>query len=167
MAQAAVEADQDCIAIHVDFTNAYNSLSRRAMLSSVFSDSRLSHLWKVFFFCYGQPSHLCIRERGFLVDTILSQEGGKQGCVLAGLGFARAMQPLYEAAVKDLPAVTVRAIVDDFTLVGPPQETFEASASWCQRPASVSTSMQPKQRGNHLAESPQPSRLKLRPNDFI
>jgi hypothetical protein len=36
------------------------------------------------------------------------------------------MQPLYEAAVKDLPAVTARAIVEDFTLVGPPRQTFEA-----------------------------------------
>ncbi len=96
------------------------------MLTSIYADADLSHTWRAYAFCYGSPSHLIIREGSTVIDTISSQQGGKQGCVLTGLGFAHLFQPLYNAAVADLPNVTARAIVDDFTIVGPPEEVFEA-----------------------------------------
>ena len=56
----------------------------------------------------------------------MSENGGKQGDVLAGLGYARLFQRIYENSIIDLPNVTARAIVDDFTIVGPPLEVFTA-----------------------------------------
>ena len=96
------------------------------MLASIYADADLSHTWKAFAFCYGSPSHLLIRDGGTVIDTISSQQGGKQGCVLTGLGFAHLFQPFYTAATADLPNVTARAIVDDFTIVGPPKKVFKA-----------------------------------------
>ena len=49
----------------------------------------------------------------------------KQGCVLGSLGFARVMQPFYEACSAGLAGSAV-AIMDDFTLTGPPAAVFEA-----------------------------------------
>jgi hypothetical protein len=50
----------------------------------------------------------------------------KQGCVLGSLGFAHLFQPVYEAAVRECPNVTARAIMDDISLAGPPAEVFRA-----------------------------------------
>jgi hypothetical protein len=77
-------------------------------------------------FIYGHDSTLLLCENGVVRDTIMSRNGGKQGCVLAGLGYARLFQSIYERSVVGLPNVTAKAIVDDFTLVGPPHEVFTA-----------------------------------------
>ena len=125
--QAKLETNPDgLIAIHVDFSNAYNSVNRAQMLASVFGDERLSHLWRVLSFSYGEGSDLVIRNRGCIVDTVRSEQGGKQGCVLAGLGFAHVLQHAYATAVAGFPDITARAIVDDFSMVGPPAQVFQA-----------------------------------------
>ena len=55
-----------------------------------------------------------------------SERGVKQGCALAGLGFAHTLQPVYRACVEDLLELTATAIMDDFTVTGPPDQAFEA-----------------------------------------
>ena len=125
--QARIESDPTgLIAIHIDFANAYNAVDRAAMLESVFSDPNMRHLWRAYSFIYGASSTLVIRDRGAIVDTISSEQGGKQGCVLAGLGFAHVFQPVYAAALAAFPSITARAIVDDFSMVGPAADVFKA-----------------------------------------
>jgi hypothetical protein len=126
--QAAIEhgSPQGHIALHIDGTNAYNEADRGKMLSEVFADPRLSNTWKMFSFIYGHESPLLLCENGEVLGTIMSRNGGKQGCVLAGLGYARLFQNIYIRSVTDLSNVTAKAIVDDFTLVGPPREVFTA-----------------------------------------
>ena len=85
--QAKTELDPEgFITIYVDSSNAFNAADRAMMLESVYSDSRLSHLWRAYAFCYATPSHLLLRQHGAVVDSISSAQGGRQGCVLAGLG---------------------------------------------------------------------------------
>ena len=55
-----------------------------------------------------------------------SERGVKQGCALAGMGFAHTLHPVYRACVADLPGLTATAIMDDFTVTGPPDQAFEA-----------------------------------------
>ena len=74
-------------------------------------------------FIYGRASTLLLCESGQVSDTIMSRNG-RQGCVLADLGYARLFQNIYERSVIDLPNVTAKAIVDDFTLVSPRHEVF-------------------------------------------
>jgi hypothetical protein len=137
--QAAIEhgAPQGHIAIHVDGTNAYNAADRGRMLTKVYADDRLSNIWSIFDFIYGRPSALLLCERGRVLDIVTSRNGGKQGDVLAGLGYARLFQSIYERSITDLPNVTARAIVDDFTIVGPPLEVFTAYDRFCTAAAAA------------------------------
>ena len=116
--------------IFVDASNAYNTADRALMLESVYSDRRLSHLWRAYSFCYSQASQLLLRQHGVVIDTIASAQGGRQGCVLAGLGYAHLFQPAYEACIDGLPNTMARAIMDDLAITGPPAEAFAAYASF-------------------------------------
>ena len=68
---------------------------------------------------------MLVRDHGHVAGTISSERGVKQGCVLGSLGFARVMQPVYEACSAGL-AVSAVAIMDDLTLTGPPAAVFQA-----------------------------------------
>ena len=49
--QGAIEAHpEEHITIHVDSVNAYNVLDRKAMLTSVYGDERISNSWSTFAF---------------------------------------------------------------------------------------------------------------------
>jgi hypothetical protein len=130
--QAAVEADADNIAIHVDSASAYNTVNRAMMLDSVYSDQRLKHTWRSFSFCYSRPSLLVLRQNGVLVDTINSEQGVRQGCVLGGLGYAHTLQPAYAACARGRDGTTVRAIMDDLAICGPPAAAFAAYAKYVE-----------------------------------
>ena len=101
--QAAIEANPtEHITLHLDSVNAFNTADRAAMLSAVYGEHRLSNSWNVFTFAYGNPSNLLVRDHGHVAGSISSEQGVKQGCVLSSLGFARVMQPVYEACVAGL-----------------------------------------------------------------
>jgi len=124
--QAKIESDPSgYITLHLDCINAFNSVDRAAMLALVYADKRLRNAWNIFAFAYGKPSSLLIRHQGHIMGSINSAQGVKQGCVLGSLGFALVMQPVYEACLRDLPAVSASAIMDDFTITGPPEDIFE------------------------------------------
>ena len=123
--QAHIEADpDDYITLHIDCSNAYNLLDRAAMLTSVYSDQHLSHTWKVFAFSYSSTSKLLLRDHGHILDTVLSERGVKQDCVLGPLGYAHTVHAGYKAALAEQPNTTARAIMDDLSLSGPPREVF-------------------------------------------
>ena len=130
--QAALEANPAHIAIHVDSASAFNSADRAQMLAAVFAERRLHHTWRAFAFCYARPSLLLMLERGVLVDTVPSSQGGRQGCVLAGLGYANLFQAAYTACAHGRAGTTVRAVMDDLALVGPPAEVFDAYATYVE-----------------------------------
>ena len=125
--QAALESNSDFIAIHVDSTNAFNEADRCMILQSIYADANLSHVWRLFNFIYGRPSSLLVRDRGTVVADIPSLQGVKQGCVF---GFAHLFQPIYEAAIRDCPKVTARAIMDDVCFAGPPAKVFRAFSAF-------------------------------------
>jgi hypothetical protein len=124
--QTIQAANSDFIAIHVDSTNAFNEADRCMILQSIYADANLSHVWRLFNFFYDSPSSLLVRDRGTVVADIPSLQGVKQGCVFGSLGFAHLFQPIYEAAIRDCPNVTARAIMDDICFAGPPAEVFRA-----------------------------------------
>ena len=131
--QAAVEANPvNHITIYVDCTNAFNSADRAMMLESVYGDPNLSNTWRAYAFCYSQPSCLLLRENGNVIESITSQQGGRQGCVLAGLGYAHLFQRAYTTCTSGLHNTTARAVMDDFAITGPPGEAFAAFAAFKQ-----------------------------------
>ena len=126
------KTDPANIVIHVDSASAYNTVNRALMLESVYADQRLMHTWRAFSFCYSRPSLLLLRENGVLVDTIDSEQGVRQGCVLGGLGYANALQPAYAACALGRDSTTVRAIMDDLAICGPPAQAFAAYANYVE-----------------------------------
>jgi hypothetical protein len=74
---------------------------------------------------YSQPSLLFLNDGDKLVDTILSQEGVRQGDVLGPLLFCIGIHRLYVDCLRESGAQGV-AIADDFTLVGLPDQVLVA-----------------------------------------
>ena len=56
---------------------------------------------------------LLIMDNGKYVDTILSEEGVKQGDTLGSLLFALSMQRLYRRCTEGIPEVKYVAVADD------------------------------------------------------
>jgi len=63
---------------------------------------------------------------GKYVDTIMSEEGVKQGDTLGSLLFCLSMQHLYRRCTEGIPGVTCVAVADDLNLVGSPEGVFRA-----------------------------------------
>jgi hypothetical protein len=111
-------------ALAIDFKNAFNSISRRAILRSLYNQPELESLYKLVDFSYSKPSTLFVNtgDNGYN-PLIQSSQGVKQGCPLSALLFALAVQPVYKAALEaqlNKPhTVTAKAILDDCTLIGP------------------------------------------------
>ena len=124
--QAALEANPEHVATHVDLVNMFNSCDRGLALAEAYADPLLAGVRRVFSFAYSTPSPLLVRDRGVVVDSFLSSNGGRQGDCLAGLLCARFFQPVYTACLAGLPSLTACAIMDDFSFVGDPAECLIA-----------------------------------------
>ena len=117
--QSLLEVNLDWIACKVDFINAFNTIRRKVVLENLFSHPQLSQIWRLAHFLYSDPSLLYLFDGVQLVDTLLSQEGVRQGDVLGPLLFCIGVHKLYEECMSVSGAQGV-AIADDFTLVGRP-----------------------------------------------
>ena len=123
--QLMLEQNPTWIAAKSDFVNAFNTAKRSLVLSSIFAQSSLKHLWRFAHFCYSEPSLLFLFVNGSLLSTMLSSEGLKQGDVLGSMFFCIAVRQFYVDAVRKSGAQGV-AICDDLTLVGPPEQVVAA-----------------------------------------
>jgi Reverse transcriptase (RNA-dependent DNA polymerase) len=97
----------DHIVAKLDFSNAFNSLHRDAMLESV--HNKVPELYKFCVLSYGQSTVLHYGSR-----TVLSQEGTQQGDPLGPLLFCLTLQPLLSSLSSEL----VIGYIDDVTLGG-------------------------------------------------
>ena len=96
--QAFLEKQQhDCVIMSLDIKNAFNTRSRVKMAESLFNTPSTHHIWHLFHWAYCDPSHLNLyHQNGEYKGTILSQEGVRQGDILASFIFSLSMQPTYE-----------------------------------------------------------------------
>jgi hypothetical protein len=109
----------DSVALALDFANAFNASSRSKAWERLLATPEAESIWRMFHWAYSQGSDLLLYDRSLLHSVLQSQEGVRQGCPFAAFAFALLVQPLYEAAIKDLPAVKAISVLDDITLVGP------------------------------------------------
>jgi hypothetical protein len=117
---------QQLSAIAIDFKNAFNSVSRHAVLEQLYSHASLQPLYKLVDFAYSQPSPLFVQSNDRTSKCrLFSQQGVKQGCPLSSLLFALAVHPIYKTAMDsqgnhgDGTKSTLLAIQDDATALGP------------------------------------------------
>jgi len=107
----------------IDAKNAFNTVSRTTMLSSLYEHKSLAPLFTLADWAYATPSHLFYRIKHELKSDggLVSKCGGRQGCTLAGLLFCLSILPdiLTVQRVQDVEAI---CIVDDVYLIAPSVE---------------------------------------------
>ena len=104
--------------LSLDLRNAFNLRHRQDLLNILFDKPEYNKLWRLAYFAYYQFSPLVIHKHGQLLDFILSELGVRQGDPLASFLFALSMQRIYQR-LHEMPGVTVVAVQDDISLVGP------------------------------------------------
>jgi hypothetical protein len=113
---AAQKFTSGCPILPIDASNGFNATSREKILQA---SSRIDTLFnRAMTKYYGLSS---IAFLGQEAETIVSEEGSRQGCVAGGLGFCAAVHPAYEETLRKND-IHARAIIDDFitTTTEPP-----------------------------------------------
>ena len=104
----------------LDFSNAFNSISRGRMFEEV--RARIPSIAAWMESCYGAQPILHLGEH-----TILSQSGVQQGDPLSPLGFALTLQPIIEHIKEEVPSLKINVwYLDDGTLCGTPNDLLKA-----------------------------------------
>ena len=111
---------EQCWVLLLDFTNAFNNISREAMF--VEFRHRLPGLSAWMESCYSCQSLLHLGK-----DSIRSCCGVQQGDPLGPLGFALTLHPIVEHIKAEVPSLALNAwYLDDGTLVGQPGDLLAA-----------------------------------------
>src|SRR5580658_115355 len=138
------QPQQPVAALTIDFANAFNAVSRQAVLSSLYSMPALSSLFRIVDFAYSEPSDLLVRDKNRqLYPGVFSVQGVRQGDPLSSLLFALTVHPVYQAVVTNHPSVQATAIHDDVTLVGPPDDLVQAYRTVVEQAKTINLHVQP------------------------
>lgn len=120
--QAAVEDERlERLMIAVDYRNAFNSVSRAAMLTALYAHEGLRDVWRLADMAYARPSPLfCSRPAGWAPAMLWSRTGARQGDPLGSLLFALAAAELFKQLAAAVADSTTVAYIDDGNLAIPP-----------------------------------------------
>ena len=114
----------------VDFENAYNTLDRQAMITTVCEEAPPFARYAAF--CYGAPTPLF--GSGF---CFMSEEGTEQGDVCGPLFFSKTLQRVLRKTCHDSPGLWSRAYLDDVTLCGKQERVLASLADLCSESATI------------------------------
>ena len=117
--KAALAADPQAIALHMDVRNAFNLLGRKAIFAAVKRER--PELLPFVQWAYGAPSNLVML--GTETEPLTSATGVRQGDPLSSLLFSFGIQPVLERVATTVSTV---AYVDDNTLIGRAEKLREA-----------------------------------------
>ena len=117
--QAAYESVDTHVALHTDVADCYPSLNRGLALGALYEQEKLSHTWHIADFAFGSPSQILVRQDGKIIHTSVSDGGLPQGHVLSSLVCGVSLQEPYKLAAAEHDDITAKAVMDDFTAVGP------------------------------------------------
>lgn len=99
----------------IDLENAFNSRDRSRIAELLYSDPKWAPVQRLFNFIYKTTSDLHLPDG----SVYKSQNGVLQGEILSATAFAASIDPIYTATkAAGGSMVTVKAILDDLTLVG-------------------------------------------------
>jgi hypothetical protein len=114
------------IALSLDCTNAYNTISREVIVKALLQNQALWPMYKLAAMSM-RPSKLCVMENGVARDFIMSKAGVRQGSVFGPVLFALGMQSTLNRTATT-GAVKVVAYLDDITVLARNKEDLLASA---------------------------------------
>jgi hypothetical protein len=121
--RAHLECHPDWACVSIDCTNAFNALSRAAMMAAV-----RAHFPQLLAFTqlgYGEPPPLFFRmdrEHRILRSREGTQQGDPLGCLYMALPLHEVLTDLHQAH----PGVVIIAYVDDIVILGPPELARQA-----------------------------------------
>jgi hypothetical protein len=99
-ARDAVQFARPTGLLKIDFTNAFNTLSRHATAQALRDSPHSQHLLGIYRFLYQQPSVLLVSSAAGDTKRLLSETGGRQGDPLFPFLFSLTLSPL----IQDLAA---------------------------------------------------------------
>ena len=115
--QAALQSGRSMshLLLAIDLENAFNSRDRSRIAELLYSNPKWAPVQRLFNFIYKTTSDLHLPDG----SIYKSQNGVLQGEILSASAFAASVDPIY-SATKEAggPLVTIKAILDDLTLVG-------------------------------------------------
>ena len=118
-----LESHPDWVVVKVDAKNAFNTLSRRAIVASV--RQHFPGLAPFTDLCYEEPTPLFFRcERGHA--RLESREGTHQGDPLGCFYLSLPLHDVLRALHSEHPEVVISAYIDDVFLIGPREEVAAA-----------------------------------------
>lgn len=109
--------------VALDGVNAYNTISRRLVLQSVYETPMLSCIWGITALALATPSPLIVYENDECALQLESSRGIRQGMVLGPLLFSAALHAILNPIrtrldTGDPNSVRVVAYLDDITVIG-------------------------------------------------
>jgi len=116
--RAGIAADPGCVTVQLDWRNAFNTVSRGAMLKAV--AQRAPGLLPFAAWLYKQPGRLWIAGAPPDDNLLLSERGVRQGDPCGPLFFALTLQGPLEQVNARNPDAGALAYADDCNLQGPP-----------------------------------------------
>ena len=124
------------IALSLDMKNAFNTIRRADVAQQLHAS--FPEIVPFFKMSYDPKSRLYVRTNDGGLETLISDEGTKQGDPIAGTLFNIGFLHVPIGIRQQFPTVTPFGIHDDITLVGPPAEVFQALA-WAVPSVPVTT----------------------------
>ncbi|SCU67929.1 SLACS reverse transcriptase, putative [Trypanosoma equiperdum] len=113
----------------LDGRNAYNAISRRAILEAVYGDSTWSPLWRLVSLLLGTTGEVGFYKNGKLCHTWESTRGVRQGMVLGPLLFSIGTLATLRRLQQTFPEAQFTAYLDDVTVAAPPEELKNVCAA--------------------------------------
>ena len=132
---SGIAADPDCVTLQLDFRNAFNSLSRDAMLAAVAKCQPA--LLPFAAWAYRQPSRLIMTRAPEHAAPITSECGVRQGDPCGGLFFSLTTQDQLETIGLTHPDAAPLAYMDDTFLQGSAAAVTAAFSALCRLSAAV------------------------------
>jgi hypothetical protein len=143
--RAGAAAHPDHVTCATDFRNAFNTISRDAVLAAV--SERHPQLFPFVQWAYAGPAELWVHGGPRGHELLWSTTGVRQGDPIGPLLFALGLQGPLEEIVKDFPLVRVVAYLDDVYLQGPQADVEQAFGRFSERCESIGLVM-----ANHKCE---------------
>ena len=132
---SGIAADPDCVTVQLDWRNAFNSVSRSAMLEAI--GKRQPSMLPFAIWAYRQPSRLFVSGAPEGTAPIMSEQGVRQGDPLGTLYFCLTTQDQLETLSVLHPNVAPIAYTDDTFIQGSADDVADAFPALCDLAAEI------------------------------